>query len=117
MSIGKINSYVDKNSNFPWQFKMLQGLQGVIDALGGSGIGQTRSAVAERINATFSIPTIVYSFSVANVGTADGVIQGQTIKPGEIMNFDAGGMNNYFPINSVSGDGTGTELLITWITA
>jgi len=52
-----------------------------------------------------------YSFSVANVGSLSGVLLGVTIKPGEVINFDAGSLNNTY--GAVSYDGTGTELLIT----
>lgn len=54
-----------------------------------------------------------YSFSIANVGTANGTVEGAILKPGEIVNFDAGALNNAF--GSATYDATGTEFLITWI--
>ena len=33
MSIGDLTTYGNKGNNFPWQLKMLQGLQGIIDQL------------------------------------------------------------------------------------
>lgn len=117
MSIGNLKDYGNKGNNFPWQLKMLLGLQGVIDALGGSGTGQARTPSVTRTTAVTTNLLDVYSFSVANVGTGNGSAQGATIKPGEILNFDAGGMNNYFPSNTINVDGSGTELLVTWITA
>jgi hypothetical protein len=115
MSVGKINSYVDKGNNFPWQFKMLNGLQAIANALSGSTNGQARRAGVERVSAAFVSLVNVYSFSVANVGTANGTVAGVTIKPGEILNYDAGGINNYFAAGDLTADGTGTELLISYI--
>lgn len=115
MSVGNLKDYGNKGNNFPWQLKMLQGLQGVIDALGGSGTGQARRANLVRLDNLFISLSPIYSFSVANVGTVDGIVQGETIKPGEIVNFDAGGINNYFPIGDVEVDGSGTELLMSYI--
>ena len=50
-------------------------------------------------------------FSVANVGSANGVVSGATLKPGEIISFDAG-VNTIAPI---AYDATGTEFLITYL--
>lgn len=57
----------------------------------------------------------VYSFSVANVGTYDGLLLGSVIKSGEIINISAGDINNYFAANLISYDATGTEFIITYI--
>ena len=65
-----------------------------------------------RATASGSIPAGAYSFSVANLGAADGTLLGQTIKPSEIINFDAGSLNNVY--GAVAYDATGTELLITY---
>lgn len=34
MSIGNLQTYGNKGNNFPWQLKMLNGLQGIINAVG-----------------------------------------------------------------------------------
>lgn len=115
MSIGDLITNGNKGNNFPWQLKMLQGLQGIINALSGSTNGQVRQAGVERVSAAFTSLVNVYSFSVANVGTANGTVAGVTIKPGEILNYDAGGINNYFAAGDLSADGTGTALLISYI--
>jgi hypothetical protein len=60
-----------------------------------------------------TIAPLVYSFSIANVGAANGVILGQTIKPGESLNFDPG-INNYYVANTIAYNGTGTELVIIY---
>lgn len=69
----------------------------------------------ERVSAYWENIDIIYSFSVSNVGTANGLCLGTTIKPGEIVNFDASSLNNFFKIGNANADGTGTELLITFI--
>lgn len=59
-----------------------------------------------------------YSFSIANVGAANGTILGPTggaciLQPGEIVNYDAGVLNNTFP--DIFFNATGTEFLVTWV--
>ena len=56
-----------------------------------------------------------FSVSVANVGAANGTVLASltTIKPGEILNFSADAVNNYF--NSFAYDATGTEFIIIYI--
>lgn len=58
-------------------------------------------------------PSGFYSVSVANVGSADGIVLGATIKPGEVLNFSADAINNYF--NSFAYDATGTEFIIIYV--
>ena len=65
-----------------------------------------------RTSTSGTVTVAVYSFSVANVGLGNGTILGQTIKPGETINFDAGSSNNYY--TGFAYNGTGTELLITY---
>jgi hypothetical protein len=54
-----------------------------------------------------------YSVSVANTGLADGEVLGVVIRPGEILNFSADSLNNYF--TSFAYDATGTDFVITFI--
>lgn len=115
MSIGNLKTEGNKGNNFPWQYKMLLGLQGIINALSGTTNGQVRNAGVERVSGPFTNSFNIYSFSVANVGTGNGTVDGVTIKPGEILNYDAGGINNFFLAGNLSMDGTGTELLISYI--
>ena len=65
-----------------------------------------------RSTSAGSVATHIYSFSVANTGTANGIILGAVIKPGETFNFDAGTLNNYYA--GITFDGTGTELVIIY---
>lgn len=55
-----------------------------------------------------------YSVSVANVGSANGTVIGQTIKPGEVLNFSGDALNNYF--DDFAYDATGTEFIIICVT-
>ena len=62
-----------------------------------------------------SVAATFYSVSVANVGSADGDVLGGTnnIKPGEVLNFSADAVNNYF--TSFAYDATGTEFIIIYV--
>lgn len=117
MSIGNLKDSGNQGNNFPWQLKMLQGLQQISDSLASTFTNGPRIPNVERHSGPFVSGNDFFSFSIANVGSADGIAMGETIKPGEVVNFDAGTLNNYFPAGDVSADGTGTELLITYITA
>lgn len=115
MSIGNLKTQGGKGTNFPFQWNVLKGLQGIIDALTGSTAGVERKANIERITSIWLNGDNLYSFSVANVGIANGTVQGKIIKPGEIVNYDASALNNFFGINTINLDGTDTELLLTYI--
>lgn len=56
-----------------------------------------------------------FSVSVANVGAANGSLLGvaNSIKPGEVLNFSADAVNNYF--TSFAYDATGTEFIIIFV--
>lgn len=137
MSIGNLKDSGNQGNNFPYQLRVLQGLQALIDDISTgidvaitSPIGQqpmadsvsvviaSDQAGVERTpnllratNAGTIIPQ-VYDFSVSNVGAANGTILGGTIKSGETLNFGAGSINNYYAANTITYDGTGTELVI-----
>jgi hypothetical protein len=125
-SIGDLRNSGNQGNNFPWQLKVLQGLQALINSSSSSSTccedlttllqPQPRKANIERVTSgPLAIAGPIYSYSVANVGTGNGTVLGVTIKPGEIVNFDAGTLNNTFTSTEV--DGTGTELLVTYITS
>jgi len=139
MSIGNTKSDGNKGNNFPYQLKVLQGLQCTCDEL--KAIGADTSAIEAIINSISSdiadvalntagvernpgfirvtnpgnLSTFapLYSLSIANVGLADGLVLGSIIKPGEVLNFSADALNNFF--TSFSYDGTGTELIIIYV--
>lgn len=75
---------------------------------------QARTPGIIRTTGSGSISFLVYDFSVSNVGAANGTLLGQTLKPGETVNFDGGAINNYYPAGTVTYDATGTEFLIIY---
>jgi len=105
MSIGNLKDSGNQGNNFPFQRAVLNGLG-----------GGPRSAKLSREIGPGIIGEKVYSFSVSNVGSADGVLLGSTLKAGETVNFDGNG-NNYFPLGAISFDATGTEFLIIYVAA
>ena len=114
MSIGKLKDYGNKGNNFPWQLKMLQGIQGIIDVLT-AGVccpPQSRRPVVVIDNSSGAIPDDTYGFSIANVGAAAGTVGGQSLPAGVTINFDPG-VNNI--IRGITYDATGTRFLITFI--
>lgn len=61
------------------------------------------------------IAPAVYSISFYNAGTTDGDVNGIAIKPGETINFDAGGSGNKFPALAFTYTASATaELLIIY---
>jgi hypothetical protein len=72
--------------------------------------GIIRTSTAGDVN---TAAALFFSVSVANVGAADGTVLGQGIKPGEILNFSADAVNNYF--TSFAYDATGTEFIIIFV--
>lgn len=131
MSIGNTKEYGNKGNNFPYQLKSLQGLQcacdqltdvvtnltTIINQLGGQPAAQRTPRILRVPNTAGTITSNVYSnISFTNVGTGDAIINGVILRAGETINFDAGGISNYFPIGSFTYDTTtsGAELLITY---
>ena len=114
MSVGNLKTDGQKGNNFPWQLKMLQGIQGIIDALmhGVCCPPQLRRAVVAYETLPGSVPDGTYGFSIANVGAAAGTVDGLPLAAGVTINFDPG-VNN--TIVGISFDATGTTFLITYI--
>jgi len=116
MSVGNINSYGDKKNNFSFQYKVLKGITDVLTAITGITINVDPEAKVTNVVRTSTTGTIAagaFSASFGNVGAANGTVKGVTIKPGETINFDAGAMNN--TLDAIAYNGTGTELLIIYI--
>ena len=59
----------------------------------------------------------VNRISFSSVGTANALINGVILKPGETINFEAGAPANYFPSNNFSVNTTtaGAEVIVLWI--
>lgn len=113
MSIGNLKDYGNKGNNFPFQLKVLEGIQAVFNALTGVTPGQQRKPFYISDTGAGNIPIDVYSFSIANVGAASGTVSGQVLPAGATINFDAGVLNHTF--TSISYDATGTTFLITYV--
>jgi hypothetical protein len=83
---------------------------------GGNGLlrttGMIRPTGLGNVNTTAG--STFFSVSVANVGSANGtVLAGVTIKPGEVLNFSADAINNFF--DSFAYNATGTEFIIIYV--
>jgi len=145
MSIGNLRDSGNQSNNFPWQLKMLQGLQGIIDELQGTldveivaPLGQqimddsvsvviaSDQAGVERTpnflrptGVAGTTPAGVFSASFASVGTANAIVgtgAGTIIlKPGETVNFDGGSVNNTLSAITYDTTTAGAELIITYL--
>jgi len=112
MSVGNLKTSGQKGNNWTWQYKMLRTLGDILNINIINNNGVARSVLMTRISSSTSIGVNAYSFSVANTGSVNGTVEGTILKPGEVVNFDAGN-NNYFAVGTIQIDGTGTDLLVT----
>jgi hypothetical protein len=117
MSTGNIKTEGNRGNNYPYQSKVLKGLEKALIDLGllnTSVNSYDRTPNILRETGSGVINAQVYSFSVHNAGIFDGTILGSVIKPGETLNFSAGALNNFYTAGTITYDGTGTELLIIY---
>jgi hypothetical protein len=113
-SIGDLKNSGLQGNNWPWQYRVLKGLDGIIDALT-AGVccpPQVRRPVVVYETLPGLVPDGTYGFSIANVGAAAGTVDGQSLPAGVTINFDPG-VNNI--IKGITYDATGTTFLITYI--
>ena len=124
MSIGNLQDYGNKGNNFPWQLKMLKGLQGIIDhlLLGQRACddsvsttlctNQANVIITPGINTVNGLKDMVYyigatskllTLSIYNPDTVvsilvstDGGVNYVSVPSKVTINFDAGGLLNYF---------------------
>jgi hypothetical protein len=129
MSIGNLQDYGNKGNNFPWQLKMLKGLQGIIDNLLllvyplGQRVcddsvsttlctDQANVLVTPGINSVVGIKDMGFyigatskllTLSIYNQDTTNNILvsidAGSSYVPvpkGVTINYDAGGLLNYF---------------------
>lgn len=112
----KVNSPADVNIVSPLGQQTMANSVSVALASNQAGAARTagmiRPAGGGPTNLNLTVPTF-YSVSVANVGSANGTVLGATIKPGEVLNFSADAINNFF--NSFAYDATGTEFIIIYV--
>ena len=125
MSIGNLKDYGNKGNNFPFQLKVLQGLQAVIDNSCCVDILDLLSDIDTKLTSALRTPGIIstatsgttvlgwYSFSIANVGTSAGTVDGRSVPAGTTLNFDGGVLNN--TLRPLAYDATGTTFIITYI--
>jgi hypothetical protein len=137
MSIGNLKDSGNQGNNFPWQLKMLQGLQAIVDGNCCEQIIPLIDSIDLKLSSQRITPTIIYStgdsptgiitdilsISFASVGTADALISfdgGGTyvaITTGTTINMDAGTLNNIYLGNTFYYDtntNTGAALYITY---
>lgn len=110
MSVGNLKDEGNKGNNFPFQLSVLRGLQAVANVITGVGSGKARVTSVLRPTTAGTIAAGANSVSIANVGTANGTVKTINIKPGEIVNFNAGAINNV--LDAIAYSATGTEFLI-----
>jgi hypothetical protein len=74
----------------------------------------TTSTIILRPTNSGTIVDDVRSISISNVGVANGTVNTVSIKPGETINIDAGGIRNRLTASSIAYNATGTEFLIVY---
>lgn len=121
MSIGNLKDYGNKGNNFPWQLKMLQGLDAInTGQTGNTGAIRTPNLITAT-NTTGTISVEVHSISVYNSGNAVGTLTvsggaAVSIPIGATINMDAGGNNNRFASGAFVYDATaGTTFIIAYV--
>jgi len=130
MSVGDLKTDGLKGNNFPWQLKMLKGLQGIINAIIAIPApvptpALSKIPVIERISGvTLGISVQIQSISIACPVTSGAPISVSTdnganftgVYPGETVYYDAGTLNNYFAANLFQIETlSGGDALITYI--
>ena len=119
MSIGNSKDYGNKGNNFPWQLKMLQGLDAIITGqTGNTGAIRTPTLISTSTTGTISVE--VHSISVYNSGNAVGTLTvsggaAVNIPVGATINMDAGGNNNRFASGAFVYNATGTTFIIAYV--
>lgn len=91
-------------------------LSEIVTNISGDTTQRQRTPNYIRATAAGVIVPVTYDVSIANVGLADGIVLGVRIEPGEVLSFNAGGLNNTYAGNVFSYDATGTELMIIYNT-
>ena len=86
-----------------------------------SAVNGSRTAGIARVTnsshvGTLSGATNVYSASFYNAhASANATVVGATLKPGETVNFDAGGNGCYFTASALTYDGSSGDLVVTYV--
>jgi hypothetical protein len=112
-SIGNLKNSGLQGNNWPWQHKVLEGLQGIYNALTGAISGQQRIAKITSVTGAGTIAAGKYSYSIANVGAGSGTVDGVTVPAGTTVSFDGSGVNN--TLTAMPYNATCTTFIITSI--
>jgi hypothetical protein len=122
MSIGNLKDYGNKGNNFPWQLKMLQGLEAINTTIAAQTVntGAIRTPRLISTSATGTIPGQPHNISVYNSGGAVGTLTvsggaAVNIPVGSTINMDAGGNNNRFASGAFVYNATGTTFIIAYV--
>jgi hypothetical protein len=118
MSIGNLKTDGNKGNNFPWQLRMLKGLQGITD--------QANVQITPGINTVNGLTSMDYytgatgkllTLSIYNPDTTvsilvstDGGSNYISISTGITINYDAGGLLNYFNPTQIFIDSNGATV-------
>ena len=125
MSVGNLKDSGNQGNNFPWQLKMLQGLQAIVDGNCCDDIIGYLDIISDALRSFERTPTVIsttgagstpvgiYSVSIANVGTSDATVNGQTIPAGTVLNFDGGVLNN--TVAPLVYNANSSTLIITYL--
>jgi len=105
-------TYVNPNSYLAQMLIVLTDIDDKAGKIATRVDSKTRTPNFYRVSGAFTIAQTIYSISFSNVGSADATVLGAILKPGETINFDAGSLNNTYPVNTFDYDATGTELII-----
>lgn len=111
-SIGNLKNSGLQGNNWPWQHKVLLGLDCICNGISQYLAPQNRTPNVLSDTGIGTVP-LCYGFSIANVGSTAGTVDGQPLPAGATINFDPSGINN--SITGLGYDATGTTFLITWI--
>jgi hypothetical protein len=122
MSIGNLKDYGNKGNNFPWQHKMLQGLEAINTTIAAQTgyVNSIKTPHLITVAGTGTIPGQPHSVSVYNSGNAIGTLTvngdpAVNIPVGATINMDAGGNNNRFVTGAFDYDATGTTFIIAYV--
>ena len=113
-----ISSYTSNLIGITSAVNAIQGDATFIPAIVTNTNPNTKTATFIRDTASLTAIPQCSSVSFASVGTADALINGVALSPGQTINFDAGSLNNYFLAFTFTADTfsiSGSELLITYI--
>lgn len=97
-------------------FTVVQATASNLNATVVGGTGVSRTPTILRTSASSSVTAGKFSMSFASVGTVNATVGGQTLKPGETINFDAGAINNTLGAVVYDSSAVGAELLIITLT-